>query len=141
LGISQLKKIETFIERRRQIIEEYNRAFETIECLTTPYEREGVFSAFHLYVLKIDFEKINKTRTQVMEELKAKGIGTQVHYIPVHLLPYYRENFGFKEGDFPRAEHYYHRCLSIPLYPRMTDEDVQKVIDAIYKVPKVPKVS
>jgi len=141
LGISQLKKIETFIERRRQIIKEYNRAFETIEWLTTPYEREGIFSAFHLYVLKIDFEKINKTRTQVMEELKAKGIGTQVHYIPVHLLPYYRENFGFKEGDFPRAEHYYHQCLSIPLYPRMTDEDVQQVIDAVYEVPKVPKVS
>ena len=141
LGISQLKKIDKFIKRRRQIIKEYNRAFETIEWLTTPYEREGIFSAFHLYVLKIDFGKINKTRTQVMEELKAKGIGTQVHYIPVHFLPYYRENFGFKEGDFPGAEHYYHQCLSIPLYPRMTDEDVRKVIEAVYEVTKVTKVS
>lgn len=137
LGISQLKKIDRFIKRRRQVIKKYNQAFETIEWLTTPYEREGVFSAFHLYVLKINFEQINKTRTQVMEELKAKGIGTQVHYIPVHLQPFYRENFGFKQGDFPRAEDYYRQCLTIPLYPKMTDDDVQRVIEAIYKVTKV----
>jgi UDP-4-amino-4,6-dideoxy-N-acetyl-beta-L-altrosamine transaminase len=131
LGISQLKKIERFIKRRRRIIKEYNRAFAAIEWLTTPYERDGVFSAFHLYVLKFDFEQINKTRSQVMQELRAKGIGTQVHYIPVHLQPYYRENYGFKEGDFPGAEDYYRQCLSIPLYPKMTDKDVQCVIAAV----------
>lgn len=131
LGTSQLKKINSFIKRRREIVACYNNAFKNIPWLTPPYEREGVFSAFHLYVIKIDFEKIGKTRTQVMEELKTRGVGTQVHYIPVHLHPYYREHFGFKEGDFPKAEQYYNRCLSIPLYPKMTDDDVDQVIKAL----------
>jgi UDP-4-amino-4,6-dideoxy-N-acetyl-beta-L-altrosamine transaminase len=131
LGISQMKKIGPFIQRRREIINMYNEAFKDIDWLTTPYERDRVFSAFHLYVLKLDFERINKTRTQVMEALRAKGVGTQVHYIPVHLQPYYREHFGFKEGDFPKAEAYYRSCLSIPLFPKMTDADVQTVIKAV----------
>ncbi len=134
LGTSQLKRIGSFIQRRREIVARYNEAFKNIPWLTTPYEREKVFSAFHLYVLKIDFDGIGKTRRQVMEELKAKGVGTQVHYIPVHLHPYYREHFGFKEGDFPKAEEYYQQCLSIPLYPKMTDDDVKHVIHAIMEL-------
>ena len=109
----------------------YNQAFANIQWLTTPYEREGMFSAFHLYVIKIDFKQIHKTRTRVMQELREKGIGTQVHYIPVHLQPYYRENYGFKPGDYPKAEQYYEQCLSIPLFPKMKDDDVHRVIDAI----------
>jgi dTDP-4-amino-4,6-dideoxygalactose transaminase len=69
-----------------------------------------------------------------MNELKAKAIGTQVHYIPVHLQPYYQEHFKFKKGDYPKAERYYRQCLSIPLYPKMTDDDVQRVIDAILEL-------
>ncbi|MCU0286326.1 MAG: UDP-4-amino-4,6-dideoxy-N-acetyl-beta-L-altrosamine transaminase [Acidobacteria bacterium] len=131
LGTSQLKKIDAFIKRRREIVTAYNNALKNTPWLATPYERENVFSAFHLYVVKIDFEKIGKSRTQVMNELKAKGIGTQVHYIPVHLHPFYREHFSFKEGDFPKAEHYYSQCLSIPLYPKMTDNDIDQVIKAL----------
>jgi UDP-4-amino-4,6-dideoxy-N-acetyl-beta-L-altrosamine transaminase len=131
LGASQLKKIDEFVRRRREIIQVYNQTFANIHWLTTPYERNGVLSAFHLYVIKIDFKRLNKTRTQVMQELREKGIGTQVHYIPVHLHPYYRENWGFKPGDFPKAELYYEQCLSIPLYPKMTDDDVHRVIEAI----------
>ncbi|MCP4215612.1 MAG: UDP-4-amino-4,6-dideoxy-N-acetyl-beta-L-altrosamine transaminase [bacterium] len=131
LGCSQMKKIDTFAARRREIVDTYNAAFKNENWLTTPYERDGLSSAFHLYVLKIDFQTIGKTRTRVMEELKAKGIGTQVHYIPVHLQPYYRNNFGFKPGDFPEAEHYYSQCLSIPLYAKMSDEDVNRVIEAV----------
>ena len=131
LGISQLKKLDEFVRRRKEIIAMYNQALANIPWLTTPYERPGVFSAFHLYVIKIDFKQIDKTRTQVMQELKGKGIGTQVHYIPVHLQPYYRENWGFKPGDYPKAEKYYDQCLSIPLYPKMTDEDVRRVVVAI----------
>ncbi|MCP4149463.1 MAG: UDP-4-amino-4,6-dideoxy-N-acetyl-beta-L-altrosamine transaminase [bacterium] len=131
LGVSQLKKIDGFVKKRRSIIDTYNSAFQNREWLTEPFERENLSSAFHLYVLKIDFEKIGKTRTQVMGELREKGIGTQVHYIPVHLQPYYRENYGYKEGDYPRAEHYYKQCLSIPLYPKMTEENIQRVINAI----------
>jgi UDP-4-amino-4,6-dideoxy-N-acetyl-beta-L-altrosamine transaminase len=131
LGMSQLKKIDSFIKRRRQIVDAYNNAFVDFDWLTTPYEAENVFSAFHLYVLKIDFEKINKSRTQVMQELRSKGVGTQVHYIPVHLQPYYRKHFGYQIGDYPQSEHYYQQCLSIPLYPKMTDKDVMRVIQAV----------
>jgi len=134
LGTSQLKKIDEFVRRRREITRIYNQAFANIHWLTTPFERNGVFSAFHLYVIKIDFKRIDKTRTRVMQELREKGIGTQVHYIPVHLQPYYRENWGFKPGDYPKAERYYEQCLSIPLYPKMTDEDVHRVIAAILAV-------
>lgn len=136
LGISQLKKIDQFVQRRRKIIEIYNQAFSNNQWLITPYEREGVCSAFHLYVIKIDFKQIDKTRTRVMQELKVKGIGTQVHYIPVHLQPYYRENWGFKPGDYPKAEQYYEQCLSIPLFPKMKEDDVLRVIDAIIGLKK-----
>jgi perosamine synthetase len=131
LGTSQLKKIDAFVQRRREIIATYNEAFKEISWLTIPYEKPGLFSAFHLYVLKFDFESMGKTRTQVMAELREKGVGTQVLYIPVHLQPYYQEHYGFKPGDFPKAESYYQQCLSIPLFPKMTDEDVKQVIEAI----------
>lgn len=136
LGIGQLKKMDRFIKRRREIITRYNEAFKNLEWLTLQYERPGVFSALHLYVIRIDFERIGKTRTQVMNELKAKAIGTQVHYIPVHYQPYYQEHFGFKKGDYPKTEYYYQQCLSIPLFPKMTDDDVQRVIDAIEELGK-----
>lgn len=131
LGLSQLKKIDRFIKRRREIVKRYNQVFKYLPFLTVPYERAEIFSAFHLYVLQIDFKGINKTRTRVMQELHEKGIGTQVHYIPVHLLPYYREHFGFKEGDFPVSEEYYQHCLSIPLYPKMITDDIDRVIEAV----------
>jgi len=134
LGISQLKKLDKFTKRRREIVKRYNEAFKNIEWLTTPYEKTDVYSAFHLYVLQFDFDKLGKSRKQVMEELKSNKIGTQVHYIPVHTQPYYKENFGYNWGDFPIAEHYYKKALSIPLYPRMTDVDVDYVIRSIIKL-------
>jgi dTDP-4-amino-4,6-dideoxygalactose transaminase len=134
LGISQLKKMAKFKKRRREIVSEYNQAFASVPNLITPVEKKGLDSVFHLYVVQIDFDQIGKSRKEVMEELKEKGIGTQVHYIPVHLQPYYQDNFGYKEGDFPVAEAYYSRCLSLPLYPKMSREDVQRVIAAVKTV-------
>jgi UDP-4-amino-4,6-dideoxy-N-acetyl-beta-L-altrosamine transaminase len=131
LGIGQLKRMDSFIKRRREITARYNKAFQDISWLTVPYERPGIFSTLHLYIIKIDFEHIKKTRAQVMEELKTKGIGTQVHYIPVHFQPYYRDRFGFKPDEYPKAEHYYQQCLSIPLFPKMTEDDIQRVIDGV----------
>jgi dTDP-4-amino-4,6-dideoxygalactose transaminase len=87
--------------------------------------------AWHLYVLQIDFAKLGNTRTQVMNELREGGIGTQVHYIPVHLQPYYRKKYGYAAGKCPVAEAYYERCLSLPLFPAMSDSDVDRVIGAI----------
>lgn len=134
LGISQLKKLDEFVKRRREIVTKYNEAFRNAEWLTIPFEMEEVYSAFHLYVLQIDFEKIAKSRKQVMEELKEKGIGTQVHYIPVHTQPFYKSSFGCHYGDFPLAEAYYEKALSLPLYPQMTDEDVEYVINSILEL-------
>lgn len=134
LGISQLKKLDKFVARRRKIVAQYNKAFSGLPCMTTPYERPGVFSAFHLYVSLIDFAKLGRSRKQVIEELVSHKIGTQVHYIPVHEQPYYRESFKYKHGDLPNAERYYEQALSLPLYPKMSDLEVEHVIKHIKKV-------
>ena len=134
LGISQLKKLDKFIKRRREIVKRYNEAFKNTDWIVTPYEKPNVYSAFHLYVLMIDFDKAGKSRRQVMEELKLKNIGTQVHYVPVHTQPYYQENFGYRRGDFPIAEKYYQHALSIPLYPRMVNDDVDYVIKSMVEL-------
>ncbi|MCG8572051.1 MAG: UDP-4-amino-4,6-dideoxy-N-acetyl-beta-L-altrosamine transaminase [Spirochaetes bacterium] len=131
LGISQLKKLNMFIKRRREIVKKYNNDFKDEKFITIPFEERGYCSAFHLYVLQFDFSKLNKNRNEMMNILKKKNIGTQVHYIPVHIHPYYQKKFGFKLGDFPCAEKYYEQALSIPLYPKMNNEEVQYVIDNI----------
>jgi dTDP-4-amino-4,6-dideoxygalactose transaminase len=85
-------------------------------------------------VLQFDFAALGRTRTQVMADLRARGVGTQVHYIPVHLQPYYRSKYGYGPGKCPVAEAYYRRCLSLPLFPAMSDGDVARVIDAVTSV-------
>lgn len=130
LGISQLKKLNKFVARRREIVALYNEKFSDLNCII-PYEEEKLYSSFHLYVLLIDFKKVGKPRKQVMEMLKANNIGTQVHYIPVHLQPYYMKKFGYKNGDYPIAEDFYNQALSIPLYPKMSDKEVNQVIKNI----------
>ena len=133
LGISQLKKLDVFGKRRREIVAKYNEEFSKIKNCIVPYEEKGYLSAFHLYVLQIDFDNIGKLRKEIMEELRKNNIGTQVHYIPVHLQPYYKKRYSYKKGDYPLAELYYDRCLSIPLYPKMTKEEVDLVIGVVKK--------
>lgn len=130
LGTSQMKRLDEFKDRRNAIIEKYNSAFVGLKWLKTPSADEAD-SCFHLYVVQMDFEKLGKSRAEVMEELKGKNIGTQVHYIPVHTQPYYKENFGCKWGDYPAAEVYYSKALSLPLYPLMKDDEVEYVISQI----------
>ncbi|MCP4613884.1 MAG: UDP-4-amino-4,6-dideoxy-N-acetyl-beta-L-altrosamine transaminase [Planctomycetes bacterium] len=134
LGLSQLRKLDMFRNRRREIVDEYNRAFGGVDHIQIPIESPDCNSNFHLYVLLIDFEKLGIDRAQFMIELKARGIQTQVHYIPVHLQAFYQREFGTKWGDCPRAEQYYQKCLSIPLYPAMGDADVHKVINEITRL-------
>lgn len=136
LGLSQLNKLDFFKKRRREVIAIYNNAFSELKYLKTPVEPENVSSCFHLYVVQIDFKTLGKTRTKVMQELRDKGIGTQVHYIPVHTQPFYKEKFGYKEGDYPVAERYYEQELSLPLYPGLSDDDVNTVIKAVKEVIK-----
>jgi UDP-4-amino-4,6-dideoxy-N-acetyl-beta-L-altrosamine transaminase len=131
LGISQLKKCDAFVKKRRRIACAYNQAFGGLEWLTTPVETGGEFSAYHLYVVILDLERLGKTRAEIGQQLGRDGIKVQVHYRPVPLNPFYIENYGFKQGDFPDAEHYARRCLTLPLYPAMTDGEVKKVIEAV----------
>lgn len=131
LGLSQLKKLHDFSNRRREIVDMYNDAFSNIESIQTPFESKDCNSNFHLYVLLIDFDQMGIKRSQFMNELKKKGILTQVHYIPVNTQPYYQEKFGTGWGDCPNAEEYYQKCISIPLFPSMTNNDVERVINSI----------
>ncbi len=137
LGVSQIEKIAYFKKRRRSIVERYNTAFEGFDAITRPFEAPGCHSNFHLYVLLFDFEKLGLTRARFMTELKRHGIQTQVHYIPVHTQPYFQRHYQTGWGDCPAAERYYSQCLSIPLYPAMTDADVEQVIDRIRRLARV----
>lgn len=128
LGSSQLKRLGDFKKRRREIVAMYNEAFKNCKHIHIPYEAPRLSSCFHLYAPLFDFEAIGKTRKEVMADLRAKGLGTQVHYIPVHTQPFYKETYGYKEGDYPKAEYYYEHELSLPLYPLLTDEQVREVI-------------
>ena len=133
LGISQLAKLEHFKARRNEIIRLYNDALGHIEGISIPPEDDND-SCFHLYVIRIDFKKLGITRKEAMNMLREKGIGTQVHYIPVHTQPYYRKKFGYGWGDLPISENYYSQILSLPLYPAMSDDDVERVISVIKKL-------
>jgi dTDP-4-amino-4,6-dideoxygalactose transaminase len=131
LGCSQILKLERFIRRRHEIVDRYNSAFRNVAWLTVPYEDPGNVSAFHLYVLKIDFPSLGIERAAAMGRLRSQGIGTQVHYIPVYWQPYYQRTYGYGPGLCPRAEEYYEKTLSIPLFPSMTDSDVEQVVSAV----------
>lgn len=134
LGLRQLARLDRFVARRRQIAGWYSEALRDCPGAKLPSEREGAQSSYHLYVIQLELERLRKTRSEIVEALAKQGIRTQVHYIPIHLQPYYRKRFSFKEGDFPVAEEYYRRTLSIPLYPAMTDAEVDHVIHSVKDV-------
>ena len=134
LGRTQLAKLPSFVERRREIVSLYNAAFQDIPWLRTPPLRnqsDHSEISWHLYTLLIDFAKLGTTRTEAMEDLREAGVGTQVLYIPVHLHPYYRETYGYAPGKCPVAEGVYEQALSIPLYPKLKQADLEHVISAI----------
>jgi UDP-4-amino-4,6-dideoxy-N-acetyl-beta-L-altrosamine transaminase len=133
LGLNQLRKLERFVTRRRMIAKRYNEAFAQSPYLVTPYVQPNSESAWHLYVLRLRLEKMSKTRREVFEELRSSGIGVQIHYIPLHLQPYYRHRFGYKRGDFPEAEAYYDSSISLPLFPGMSEGDCERVISCVLK--------
>ena len=131
LGTSQLKKLDRFMKRRREIVAIYNEAFGNVDNIQIPFESEECDSNFHLYVLLFEWDKFDTSRAKFMNALKARDIHTQVHYIPVHTQPFYQKNFGTSWGDCPNAEDYYKKCLSIPLYQTMSNDDVGIVISII----------
>jgi dTDP-4-amino-4,6-dideoxygalactose transaminase len=130
LGLSQLNKLDRFIERRRALVAIYDRLLTELAPAVLPPKRVGGCNpAWHLYAPRFDFLKIGLARDEFMRRLQAAGIGTQVHYIPVHRQPYYRRRLG--EQQLPGAMNYYRMTLSLPLYPGMSDEDVGRVVDAL----------
>ena len=131
LGLGQLRKLEGFQARRAEIARRYTEAFSRFEELTVPTSRPEVEHAWHLYVLRLNPERLNVTREQFIEEMRERRIGTSVHFIPVHTHPYYRDRYGFKPEDFPVAAAEFRRIVSLPLNPRMSDTDVQDVIEAV----------
>ena len=134
LGLSQLRRLPDMIARRRQIVASYNQAFAHLDFLQIPTVKnlsDAALISWHLYTVRIDFKKLGKTRTEVMQELRSHGVGSQVLYIPVHLQPWYRQTFGYAAGKCPVAEAAYPGLLSLPLFSTMDEKDVQTVIAAV----------
>jgi perosamine synthetase len=134
LGLSQLDRLEAVLARRRAIVAAYNSALAGLDWLATPGLREPADAAttsWHLYAVQIDFPVLGCSRAQVMGRLRAAGVGSQVHYIPVHLQPWYRRTYGYGPGKCAVAEAAYERTLSLPLYPAMTDAEVAHVIQTV----------
>ena len=133
LGLQQLKRLSAFQARREQIAQAYNVAFAELPLILPPQPVEGDTHSWHLYVLRLADECV-VDRDVFIERMFAKGIGCSVHYIPLHLHPYWRERYGLEPAQFPHSQRAYERMLSIPLYTRMTDADVQRVIDAVREI-------
>lgn len=133
LAISQLAKLPRFLERRRAIAQHYDEALHGLTAIELPQRGERERSANHLYVTRMDFGRLGLTRGELMLELRAQGIGSQVHYIPVPYQPYYRQH-GLGTGSWPHAERYYQEALTIPLYFGMSDADVAAVVAAVTKI-------
>ena len=132
LGLSQIRKLDRLWRARNRIASLYDRLLMPFMPALRPVSRGNEPHGWHLYVVLIDFRGIGITRPKVMGELRAAGIGTQVHYIPVHRQPYFRELYG--ELTLPGAESYYDRCLSLPIFPTMSDEDVSYVVETLARV-------
>lgn len=134
LGLHQLDKLEDMQKTREEYAEIYNSAFQDVEEIIRPEIVPENRHAWHLYVIQVNDSLLSIDRDQFIEELSKANIGTSVHFIPVHLHPYYREKYGYKEGDFPDAERAYKRMVSLPLYPKMTRQDVEDVANAVKSI-------
>ncbi len=134
LGLWQLRKLEGFQRRRREVVSQYDRAFAAEPALELPVTRPDVEHAWHLYVLRLRPDALTIGRDRFIQELTERNIGTSVHFIPIHLHPYYRDKYGFAPDSFPVAYDNYRRMLSLPLNPGLSDRDVGDVIDAVLDV-------
>jgi UDP-4-amino-4,6-dideoxy-N-acetyl-beta-L-altrosamine transaminase len=130
LGISQMDRIEQFVARRREIAARYTRELAGLP-LITPFQHPAAESAWHLYVIRLDPARTTKTRSQVFAHLTSRGIGVNVHYIPVHTQPYYRRRFGYRPDICPNALAYYDTCISLPIYFGLTDDLQTRVIESV----------
>ncbi len=134
LGISQMNRLDAFVARRREIAAQYDEAFSSIEEIMTPVREKDKKAVYHIYVIQLRTGSLKKKRKEIFEALTAENVGVAVHYLPVHLHPFYQKTYGYKKGDFPRAENYYDGALTLPVFPGMTDDEVKYVIGSLKKV-------
>ena len=140
LGVQQLDKLESFQKRRREVVKIYNKELGQIEEITIPYVKNDVKHSWHLYVIQLNLEKLSVDRDQIFKALRAENIGVNVHYIPVHYHSFYQNKFGLKQGMLPNVEWLYPRLITIPLFSKISDEDVYDVIGALKKVIEYYKI-
>jgi len=131
LGLHQLKRLEDMQRRRRAIVSQYDEALGQLAEVQTPAVRDGVESAWHIYLLRLNLEMLTIDRAKFIEELRARNIGASVHFIPIHLHPYYRDRYRLRPDQFPVAQREFERMLSLPLSPAHSDEDIADVIEAV----------
>jgi perosamine synthetase len=132
IGLAQLRKADAFHQRRREIAKSYLQRLGQIDELEMPPTgSSNETHSWHLFIVRIRQSMLEINRSEMVRQLKESGIGTSVHFIPLHLHPYYRETFGYLQGDFPRAEDAYNRCLSLPIYPDMSNSEVERVMTTI----------
>lgn len=129
LGISQLERLDAFVARRHELAKRYDTLLQALP-VTTPWQHPDSYSGLHLYVIRLQLDKIGKSHRQVFEDLREQSIGVNLHYIPVHTQPYYQQ-MGFKAGDYPQAEQYYREAISLPMYQGLTDEQQDEVVQAL----------
>jgi UDP-4-amino-4,6-dideoxy-N-acetyl-beta-L-altrosamine transaminase len=131
LGVEQFNRLNTYVDKRHQLAKRYDNLLSTFP-LTIPWQNQDGYSGLHLYPVVLKLEDISKSRKQIFDAMRSKGIGVNIHYIPVHLQPYY-SGLGFKAGDFPNAENYYDRTLTLPLFPMLTHGEQDRVIEALHE--------
>jgi perosamine synthetase len=134
LGSSQLKKLDNFLEKRREIAKIYDESFFNVDNMKIPKNHNYKQHGYHLYPLQIDFDKLTLTKLEFFEKMKESGINLQVHYIPVHLQHYYQKNYGFNSGDFPVSERFYRNEVSLPIYAELSRKEVRIVVNNILEI-------
>ena len=134
MGIHQIKKLDKFIGKREKVAQFYNKSFKDLPEIKVPIVKKYVKHARHLYSIMLDVSKVKIDRDQFFKALDAENIGTSVHFIPVHLHPYYRDTFNFQRGDYPNAEYIFDRIISLPMNPTMTKKDMEDVVKAVRKI-------
>jgi len=132
LGVSQMQRLDAFVARRHQLAQRYDQLLAALP-VTTPWQHPDSYSGLHLYVIRLQLNKINKTHREVFEALREQGIGVNLHYIPVHTQPHY-QRMGFKAGDYPQAEQYYAEAISLPMYQTLSEQQQDQVVTVLQKV-------
>lgn len=134
MGVEQLKKLDKFIDKRREIAKIYNELLKGVDGLKIPSEKEYTKHSYHLYPVLIDFERIGISKNEFIEKLREFKIGTSVHFIPLHLHPYYQKKYGYKKGDFPIAEELFEKEISLPMYPGLSNEEIKYIAKTIKEI-------